>query len=79
MPMMYARLFIPEQLDELVFDRVGFVFNFFPKALAVSISTAARLWQKIQDAFLSNFQYFKVFGYNNSSNSTGSSASTRGE
>jgi|GEM_PF-5342325 len=79
MLMMYARLFISEQLDKLVFDRVDCALNFFPKALVVSMSTAARLWQKIQDAFLSNSQFFKLFGYNSSSNSTSSSAPARGE
>src|SRR5689334_16218522 len=56
-------LIIPKQLGKLVFDRVGFVLNFLSKSLVVSISTASRLWQKIQDASLSNSHIFKLFGY----------------
>jgi|GEM_PF-1115852 len=57
--------YIPKHLEKLIFDRVGFASDFLSKALAVSISTAARLWQKIRSASLSNSQFFKVFGYQN--------------
>jgi|GEM_PF-3091143 len=56
-------MIIPKQLKKLVFDRVSFATAFLPKALAVSISTAARLWQKSRGASLSNSHFFKLFGY----------------